>query len=108
MAARTLRETTADAWATAAQRFVLHSALSSSPPRDFFPYLGDYIRLLAVGDDFYGVFSGSNLPDRANFPNGVAYQRNANWTTHTLVGADGVTPVAVSIDPFFVRYTPGV
>jgi hypothetical protein len=100
-------ELTADAWATAAQRFVLHSALSSSPPRDFFPYLGDYIRLLAVGDDFYGVFSGSNLPDHANFPNGVTYQRNANWTTHALLGSDGVTPVAVSIDPFFVHYTPG-
>lgn len=102
----TLLEFTADAWATAATRFVLHTALSSSPPRDFFPYLGDYIRVVTVGDDFFGVFSGSNLPDPANFPNGVTYQRNANWTTHALLGPDGVTSVNVSIDPFFVHYTP--
>ena len=25
---------------------------------------------------------------------------------HTLLKTDNVTPVAVSIDPFFVRYTP--
>jgi hypothetical protein len=99
-------ELTADGWGTSPQRFVLHTALSSSPPRQFFPYLGDYIRLVAVGNDFYGVFAGSNLPDPANFPNNVVYQRNANWTSHTLLGADGVTPVSVSIDPFFVRYTP--
>lgn len=100
-------ELTADSWKTAAQKFVLHSALSSSPVRTFLPYLGDYIRLLAVGDDFYGVFSGSNQPDQANFPNGVTYQRNVNWATHTLFGADGASSVAVSIDPFFVHYSPG-
>jgi hypothetical protein len=42
----------------------------------------------------------------ANFPNGVAYQRNANFTTHTLLRNDGATPVPVSIDPFFVHYAP--
>jgi hypothetical protein len=100
-------ELTADAWATHAQVFVLHSALSSSPQRAFFPYLGDYIRLLAVGDDFYGVFSGANRPDHANFPNDVTYQRNANWATQTLLGADGVTGIPESVDPFFVHYAPG-
>jgi hypothetical protein len=100
-------ELTADAWATPAQTFVLHAALASAPPRQFFPYLGDYIRLLAVGDDFYGVFSGANRPDHANFPNGVSYQRNANWTTQTLLGADGSSGVPESIDPFFIHYTPG-
>jgi len=104
---RTMLELTDDAWGTDPQRFRLHSALASSPQRDFLPYLGDYIRLLAVGDEFYGVFSGSNRPDQANFPSGVTYQRNANWTTHQLLGTDGVTPVPVSIDPFFVRCTPG-
>ena len=96
-----------DAWASDPQHFGLHSALASSPPRQFLPYLGDYIRLLAVGNEYYGVFSGSNRPDLANFPNGVTYQRNANFTTHKLFGTDGATPVPISIDPFFVRCTPG-
>jgi hypothetical protein len=100
-------ELTADSWATPSDLFVLHSARAFSPPRDFLPYLGDYIRLLAVGDAFYGVFSGSNHPDRANFPNGVVYQRNANWTSHSLLGADGATGVPDSIDPFFVFCDPG-
>lgn len=97
-------ELTESAWATSANNLVLHTALASVPARDFLPYLGDYVRLLALRNDFYGVFSGSNLPDRANFPNGVIYQRNANWTTHTLLGTDNATPVHVSIDPFFVHY----
>lgn len=104
---RTMLELTKDGWTSDPERFALHSALASSPPRDFLPYLGDYIRLLAVGDDYYGVFSGSNRPDPANFPSGVVYQRNANWTTQKLFAADGATPVSISIDPFFVRCTPG-
>ena len=94
-------------WATPAEAHVLHSALATAPPRRFLPYLGDYIRLLAVGDDHYGVFSGANRPDHANFPSGVTYQRNANWTTQTLLGTDGTSGVVESIDPFFVHHTPG-
>jgi hypothetical protein len=99
-------ELTADAWLNPAANMLLHTALASSPPRQGLPYLGDYIRLLSVADDFYGVFSGSNLPDPANFPFGVTYQRNANWTSHALLGTDNSTPVQTSIDPFFVHYTP--
>lgn len=68
-------------------------------------YLGDYIKLQAVGKDFYGVFCASNAPVKANFPSGVTYQRNVNWATETLLGNDGVTPVPVSIDPFFFKLT---
>ena len=96
----------ADAWATSVHPHILHSALASQPKREFFPYLGDYVRLVAVGHEFFGVFSGSNLPDMANFPSGVTYQRNADFTAHTLLRANGTTPVPVSIDPFFVRFTP--
>jgi hypothetical protein len=103
---RTRLELTDDAWATDPTAFVLHRALTRSPKRVFLPYIGDYLRLVTVGSEFYGVFSGSNLPDMANFPNGVTYQRNANFTTHTLLRNDGVTPVPVSIDPFFVHYVP--
>jgi hypothetical protein len=65
------------------------------------PYLGDYEQLLAQGIDFYGVFCANNTPDTANFPHGVHYQRNANFTTNTLLDVSGINPVAISIDPFF-------
>jgi hypothetical protein len=103
---RTRLETTKDAFKTTEKAFTLHRASTREPKRDFLPYLGDYIRLVTVDKTFYGVFSGSNRPDMANFPNGVTYQRTANFMTHTLLRNDGVTPVPVSIDPFFVRYVP--
>ena len=98
-------ELTTDAWASAATAAVLHSAAAGTPTRAFFPYLGDYVRLLALGRDFYGVFCGNNTPNHANFPHGVTYQRAADWTTHTLLSTDGVTPVAPSIDPFFFHWS---
>jgi hypothetical protein len=64
---------------------------------------GDYAYLMAIGDDFYGIFCADNTPDLANFPNGVVYQRNHNFATTTLLANDNVTPVATSIDPFFFR-----
>jgi hypothetical protein len=100
-------ELTDDNWQGAPTNMVLHTALFSDPPRGKgLPYLGDYIRLLAVDRDFYGVFSGSNRPDPANFPVGVTYQRNANWASHTLLNTDNASPVPTSIDPMFVHYTP--
>jgi hypothetical protein len=88
-------------WALAPTARVLHTAPSDTPARTFLPYLGDYVRLLAVGSNFYGVFCGSNQPDPANFPNGVTYQRNANFGTGQLLANDNATSVPVSIDPFF-------
>ncbi len=84
---------------------MLAAVPSNAPPQNGLPYLGDYIYLQAVGEDFYGVFSANNTPDHANFPNGVVYQRNANFATHTLLNVDDVTPVAISIDPFFFKVT---
>lgn len=66
--------------------------------------IGDYSSLVAVGKNFYGVFSGNNTPDNANFPNNVFYQRNADFTTHTLLDLSS-NPVAASIDPFFFKFT---
>jgi hypothetical protein len=97
-------EVTRDDWATTDLAAVLHTALASTPPRTFLPYLGDYIRLLCVGNDYYGAFSGSNLPDRVNFPSGVHFQRNTDWTNVRLLANDNSAPVAVSIDPYFVHY----
>jgi hypothetical protein len=66
--------------------------------------IGDYAGLIAVGKNFYGIFCANNTPDNTNFPSGVTYQRNANFTTHTLLDLAN-NPVAVSIDPFFVNVT---
>src|SRR5882762_3000218 len=82
---------------------VLSTAPASMPAKTFDPYLGDYDHLVAVGSDFYGIFSANNIPDQANFPNGVVYQRNVDFATHRLLALDGTTPVAPSIDPFFFK-----
>ena len=78
---------------------------ANAPAKDFDPYLGDYEHLMSVGKDFYGVFCANNTPNKSNFPKGVKYQRNANFTSHTLLDVDNVTPVAPSIDPFFFKVT---
>ena len=78
---------------------------SNVPVAAFQPYLGDYVYLQAVGKDFHGIFSANNTPDRANFPDGVVYQRNANFGTHTLLDVDNITPVGPSIDPFYFKVT---
>ena len=84
---------------------VLSKVPADDPPADFSPYLGDYDFLLAVDKDFYGIFSANNAPDMTHFPNGVIYQRNANFNTGTLLDVDNTTPVRVSIDPFFFKVT---
>ena len=84
---------------------VLASPPADTPAVAFPPYLGDYQRLQAIGRDFYGVFCANNTPDLNSFPSGVRYQRNANFSTHTLLGHDGTTPVNASIDPFFFKVT---
>lgn len=65
------------------------------------------MHLVAHGPEFFGVFSASNYPDKANFPRGVHYQRYVDWTTHVLyANAARTIPVAPSIDPFFFRFQP--
>jgi hypothetical protein len=82
---------------------VLANVPATTPVKTFDPYIGDYAHLVAVGQRFFGIFSANNTPNLANFPNGVVYQRNANFVTHTLLNVNNVTPVAVSIDPFFCK-----
>lgn len=92
----------------AASDIVLATTPANDPPKTFDPYLGDYAHLLALGNDFYGIFCADNTPDLGNFPNGVTYNRNHNFTTKQLLGTDNVTVINNSIDPFFFRvsYTP--
>jgi uncharacterized protein (DUF1684 family) len=85
--------------------FVLHQAPANRPVKQFDPYLGDYDHLMAVGRDFYGIFSGSNSPRKQNFPSDVIYQRNVNWQTNTLLDVDNASTVNPSIDPFFFKVT---
>jgi hypothetical protein len=82
---------------------LLATTPANQPPADGLPYLGDYIHLLTVGADFYGIFCANNTPNRDNFPNGVTYQRNADFDQHLLLDLDNTTPVSISIDPFFFR-----
>jgi hypothetical protein len=63
-------------------------------------YLGDYDDLMAVGKDFYGIFSSVNTPDPANFPSGIIFQRDIDSTSHTLRNLANTAAVAPSIDPF--------
>lgn len=85
----------------------LATVLAAQPAQAFTPYLGDYVHLLTNGRTFNGIFAAGNLPNNANFPSGVTYQRNANFTTNQLLDATGVNQVAQSIDPFLVRARTG-
>jgi hypothetical protein len=85
---------------------LLATTPAGSPAGQFDPYLGDYLYLAAVDTTFYGIFCANNTPDLGNFPQGVVYQRNADFRTHTLLDVDGRTPVAPSIDPFFFTTAP--
>lgn len=78
---------------------------ANTPTATFIPYLGDYVHVMAVGQDFYGIFSAANTPNLANFPQGVSYQRNANFTTQQLFNVAGTVVIAPSIDPFFFKIT---
>jgi hypothetical protein len=84
---------------------ILANVPAATPVKTFDPYIGDYDHLVAQGADFYGIFSANNTPDMANFPNGVKYQRVANFTSHKLFKINGVTVVPPSIDPFFFKIT---
>jgi len=88
-----------DAFASV-QDTILATVPANAPAQQFLPYLGDYDYLLAVGNEFRGVFCANNTPDFANFPSGVTYQRAADFATKTLTDGSG-NPVAISIDPFY-------
>ncbi len=79
--------------------------VSAAPHTGVHRDLGDYVHLMAVGTDFYGVFSGDNTPDMGNFPNGVTFQRNFNPATKKLRNLTNTADVPTSIDPFFFKVT---
>lgn len=88
----------------------LHSAPANTPTADptVGTYLGDYTYLMAVGKDYYGIFTGNNKPDLTNdFPDvpagNVSYLRNVDFNTTQLRNAANTANVDVSIDPFFFK-----
>jgi hypothetical protein len=82
---------------------ILSTTPAETPAKQTDPYLGDYVNLLAVNDDFYGVFCANNTPDANNFAKQLIYRRNADFGNHALFAADGITQVESSIDPFFFK-----
>lgn len=88
---------------TTKQDSLLATVPADNPKMQFDPYLGDYVYLLTVQNNFYGIFSTSNIPDKNNFPSDIIYQRNADFDRHKLLDVDGSTEVPISIDPFFFK-----
>lgn len=101
---RTHLEMSSDGFATAPTDLLLADVPDQNGTYGGNNPIGDYANVVALGKDFYGIFSANNTPNNANFPNGVTYQRNANFATQTLLNTDNVTPVGVSIDPFFFHW----
>jgi hypothetical protein len=79
---------------------ILASVPANAPTEQFLPYLGDYDYLLSAGSEFRGVFCANNTPDLGDFPQGVTYQRAADFSKKTLTDGAG-NPVSISIDPFY-------
>ena len=103
---QTIIELTTDDFATITAH-VLANTPANTPAKAFDPYLGDYLSMMADGNMFVGIFCANNTPDPNNFPSGVAYQRNANFATRTLLNVDNATAVAASIDPFLFAVADG-
>jgi hypothetical protein len=96
-------ELSADGFATKPTDIVLARTADVTAPTCGAGPLGDYAHLMALGNTFYGVFSADNRPDLANFPQGVTYQRQADFAGRALLDNDGVAGVGRSSDPFFFR-----
>ena len=82
------------------QDVILATVPANAPTEQFLPYLGDYDYLLSVGNEFRGVFCANNTPDLGNFPQGVTYQRAADFSKKKLTDGSG-NSVPISIDPFY-------
>lgn len=93
-------ESSSNGFATAGTDLLLANVPEHGPGGNS---IGDYANVVAVGKNFYGVFSGANTANLANFPQGVTYQRNVDWTRQRLRNVANTADVATSVDPFFFR-----
>jgi hypothetical protein len=100
----TVLEQTKDDFETS---FSMVLAISPSPGVDQDQFaLGDYAAMLAVDDEFRGVFASGNFPDKRNFPQDVSFLRTVDWSSKKLLDAGG-RQVSASIDPFFFAVPAG-
>ena len=87
----TTLELTSNGWSTAATTVVLHTAPSTSPARSFFPYIGDYVRMLALGTTSTACSAATT---RRTWRTSRAASRTSATPTgrrSTLLSTDGVT-----------------
>ena len=82
------------------KEFLLADVASNLPAPSDRPYIGDYIHLESRGKNFYGVFSASNNLATGTFSSTLVNQRNYKSGKPRSVDDK---PVAVSIDPYFVK-----
>jgi len=82
---------------------VLADVLDSAEGATHSVIIGDYSNLIAILNDFYGVFSAYNEPDLSNFPVGVKYLRNHDFSTKRLLDISNSMVVPPSVDPYFVH-----
>jgi hypothetical protein len=97
---QTVIQLTTDDWSTPSTSYTLADMPIDSSTYLWDPYLGDYLYLMSVGLNFYGVFCAENIPNTADFPSGITFQRNADWNAHVLKDLNN-NNVATSIDPYF-------
>ena len=81
--------------------FKLATMVADQPLRCMQPYVGDYMNLISVGNDFYGAFSTSADITPSNFPEGLATPaRNPPIVDPNVCQEESITP-EMSIDPYF-------
>ena len=100
---RTIFERSTDGFATVLST----NTLADVPPGNAFQGagpLGDFADLISIGKDFFGAFCAWNAPIAANFPSGVTFLRNVDWTTNNLRNVENTANVLPSTDPFFVHW----
>ena len=83
-------------------KFPVSELPACASPDDGGLFLGDYLHLMSVGNDFYGIFPSCNVPDLSRFPYGANFQRLTK--NGKLVDEKG-NEVTRSIDPFFLKVT---
>jgi hypothetical protein len=100
---------TSNDFATSTDTTIMHMLDDSDAPFLFNPYLGDFNDLTAVGNTFYGGFTGNNHANgiEALYPQGVTFQRNfsgkVNTSSFTLLDNTN-SPITPSIDPFVFTF----
>jgi hypothetical protein len=91
---------TRDGFASVADT-ILADVPNGIPPCLEVPYNGDYNGLIAIGEEFRGVFSASNQARLGNFPSiKPSYQRGVDFENNKLTDGSG-GEVTISIDPFY-------